>query len=32
MKRGKIDAETKMAAVQEGLTGESSVADICRKY
>jgi transposase len=32
MKRRKIDPETKMAAVLEGLKGESSVADICRKY
>ena len=32
MKRRKIDAETKMAAVLEGLRGESSVAHICRKY
>ena len=32
MKRRKIDAETKMAAVLEGLKGESSVAEICRKY
>lgn len=32
MKRRKIDPETKMAAVMEGLRGESTVADICRKY
>ena len=32
MKRRKIDPETKMVAVLEGLRGESSVADICRKY
>ena len=32
MKRRKIDPETKTAAVLEGLEGESSVADICRKY
>ena len=32
MKRRKIDAEIKMVAVLEGLKGESSVADICRKY
>jgi transposase len=32
MKRRKIDPETKMAAVLEGLKSESSVADICRKY
>ena len=32
MKRRKIDAETKMAVVLEGLRGESSVAHICRKY
>jgi transposase-like protein len=32
MKRRKIDLETKMAAVLEGLKGESSVAEICRKY
>ena len=32
MKRRKIDPETKMVAVLEGLRGESAVADICRKY
>ena len=32
MKRRKIDPETKMAAVLEGLRSESSIADICRKY
>ena len=32
MKRRKIDPETKMAAVLEGLRGESSIADICRGY
>jgi transposase-like protein len=32
MKRRKIDPETKMAAVLEGPRGESSVADIRRKY
>jgi transposase-like protein len=32
MKRRKIDPETKTAAVLEGLKGERSVADICRKY
>jgi transposase len=32
MKRRKIDPETKTAAFLEGLKGESSVADICRKY
>jgi transposase len=32
MKRRKIDPETKMSAVLEGLKGESSVAEICRKY
>ena len=32
MKRRKIDTETKLAAVMEGLRGESSIADICRKY
>jgi transposase-like protein len=32
IRRRKIDAETKVAAVLEGLKGESSVADICRKY
>jgi transposase-like protein len=32
MKRRKIDPETKMAAVLEGFKGESSVAEICRKY
>jgi transposase-like protein len=31
-KRRKIDSETKTAAVLEGLKGESSVADMCRKY
>jgi len=29
---GKIDPETKMAAVLEGLSGEISMADICRNY
>jgi transposase-like protein len=32
MKRRKIDSETKLAAVMEGLRGESSIAEICRKY
>jgi transposase-like protein len=32
MKRRRIDPETKLAAVLEGLKGESSIADICRKY
>jgi transposase-like protein len=32
MKRRRIDPETKMAAVLEGLRGESSMADICHKY
>jgi transposase-like protein len=32
MKRRKIDPETRMAAVLEGLRGESSIADICRQY
>jgi transposase len=32
MKRRKIDSETKLAAVMEGLRCESSIADICRKY
>ena len=32
MKRRKIDPEVKMAAVLEGLRGESTIADICRKY
>jgi transposase len=32
MKRRKIDPETKMAAVLEGLRGGSSIAEICRKY
>jgi transposase len=32
MKRRKIDPKTKMAAVLEGLKGESSIADICRQY
>ena len=31
MKRRKIDAGTKIAAVLEGLRGESTIADICRK-
>jgi transposase-like protein len=31
IKRRKIDAETKMAAVLEGLRGGSSIADICRE-
>jgi hypothetical protein len=30
MKSRKIDLETKMAAVLEGLKGESSLAEICR--
>ncbi len=32
MKYRTIAPETKMAAVLEGLRGESTVADICRKY
>lgn len=32
MKRRKIDAEIKMAAVLEGLRGESTIAEICRRY
>ncbi len=32
MQRREIDPETKKAAVLEGLRGESSMADICRKY
>jgi transposase len=32
MKRRTFDPETKMAAVLEGLRGESSIADIRRKY
>jgi transposase len=32
MKRRKIEPETKMVAVLKGLRGESSIADICRKY
>ena len=32
MNRRKIDPETKMAAVLEGLKSESSIADMCRKY
>jgi transposase-like protein len=32
IKSRKIDPETKMAAVLGGLRGESSIADICRKY
>ena len=31
MKSRKIDPETKMVAVLEGLRGESSIADICHK-
>jgi transposase-like protein len=31
-RRRKIDPETKTAAVLEGLRGESSIAEICRKY
>jgi N12 class adenine-specific DNA methylase len=31
MKRRKIDAEVKMAAVLEALRGESTIAEICRK-
>jgi transposase-like protein len=31
MKRRKIDPEVKMAAVLEGLRGESTIAEICRK-
>jgi len=32
MKRRRIDPDTKLAAVLEGLKGESSIAEICRKY
>jgi transposase-like protein len=32
MKRRQIDPDTKLAAVLEGLKGESSIAEICRKY
>jgi transposase-like protein len=32
MKRRKIDPETKITALLEGRRGESSIADICRKY
>ena len=32
MKRRRIDSDTKLAAVLEGLKGESSIAEICRKY
>jgi transposase len=32
IKHRKIDSETKVAAVLEGIRGESSIADICRKY
>jgi transposase len=32
MERRKIDPEAKMAAVLEGLSGESSIADIWREY
>lgn len=32
MKRRQFDADTKMAIVLEGLRGEISVAELCRKY
>ncbi len=32
MKRRKVNPDTRMAAVLEGLKGESSITDICRKY
>jgi transposase len=32
MKSRKIDPETKIAAVLEGLRDTNSIADICRKY
>jgi len=32
MKKRKIDGETKVAVVLEGLRGETSVAELCRKY
>jgi hypothetical protein len=32
MKRRRIDSETKLAAVPDGLKGESFIADLCRKY
>jgi transposase-like protein len=32
MKRRKIDPEVKVAAVLEGSRGESTIAEICRKY
>jgi hypothetical protein len=32
MKRRQIDPGTKLAAILEGLKGESSIAEICRKY
>ncbi len=32
MKRRRFDAETKVAIVLEGLRGETTIADLCRKY
>ncbi len=32
MKRRQFDPETKVAIVLEGLRGETSIAEICRKY
>ena len=32
MKRQRKDADTKLAAVLEGLRGESAIADTCQKY
>ena len=32
MKRRRIDSDTKLVAVLEWLKGESSIAEICRKY
>jgi len=32
MRRRRIDTDTKLAVVLEGLRGQSSIADICRKY
>ncbi len=32
MKRRQFEAETKVAIVLEGLRGETSIAEICRKY
>ncbi|MBZ4644067.1 MAG: transposase family protein [Deferribacteraceae bacterium] len=32
MKKRNIDAETKIAVVLEGLRGETSISELCRKY